>query len=195
MRHIQLKIDRPDLFEESLKYMKDMYKENYDFVQNSSNPMLFDGKINPDRLDTFYIFGQNYGYLLFVNQNRLILTNKRKKVSIVLHDNPVKDSFLWKTVKIELLNNNTNIDFKLSILGFAESSMFERVFSVMSEEDRKFIEKFVEIKEHHYKTSFIHDDYNIEYQIIKNNLLMFKSYKGKQKIVLDSIFEVLWKEK
>ena len=190
MTSVRLNIERPDLMIKSIKYLKESYKVAFD-LQQITTDTIFEGQVDTKYLDEFYLLGSNYAYLLFMETTKLILTGKANKVSQTIYQGEQKDGFLWQDTEITLLNNQ-KIKLQLSFLGFAESSLFEKVFDVMNNDDIQFVKNYVGIKEHHNKTSFIHEDYNVSYRIIEGNLLFFKKYDNCRKIDLDSIFEVLW---
>lgn len=191
MSKVKLNIERPDLFKDALETMNRVYKTDFNFYQNNLSENIFEGQVDTEKLNSFYLLGRQYGYSLFKETNKLILTGQKIKISKTIYQDHEQDGFLNHKATIELLNGN-KIEFHLGLLGFSESSQFDRVFTVMNNEDKLQIEEFVGIKNYHYKTSFIHIDYNIKYQIINNNLIFFKAYDNKKRIELDSIIEVKW---
>ncbi|MCZ8215831.1 MAG: hypothetical protein O9262_06295, partial [Cyclobacteriaceae bacterium] len=152
---------------------------------------FFDGEVDSKNFNSFYLLGRQYGYLLFKQTNKLKLTGRKIKIYEIVYQGKERDGFLNSNVIISLLNGDKHL-FPLGILGFSESSQFDRIFSVMNDDDKAKVEEFVGIKTHHYKTSFLHDDYNIKYQIINGSLIFFKTYDNRMKIELDSIMEVQW---
>jgi hypothetical protein len=193
MRELKLDIERPDLFLEVLQRTKVVSENTFLLQQNSTKSNLFEGKISSDNISLLLKIGQQYGYKLFMSSIRLSLTDKRVKVSEILLQNNRQNEFLGHISKIKLLDNSI-IELNLSFLGFAESSQFDRIFTVMSDKDRFSIEQFVGIKEHHYKTSFRHSDFNLSYRILGGNLLFFKHYHNNQRIELDSLIGIEWKK-
>ncbi|WP_018344249.1 hypothetical protein [Cytophaga aurantiaca] len=191
---VNLYIEKPILFKSALDQIENIYKENFNFHQDRLNENLFIGKIDPEKINTFYELGRQYSYKLFLETNKIKLTGQKRKIEKVFFESNQQDAFLKSSKEIELINGK-KINFHLALIGLSDSSQFDRVFAVMNNEDKLQIENFVGIKEYHYKTSFVHPDYNISYRIIDGNLIFFKTFNQKRKIVLDSIIEVKWEKK
>jgi hypothetical protein len=189
MENVQLNIERPELFEKAIDKLNSIYKADYSFRKIDDS--IYGGLVDILKIENFYQLGRIYGQFEFLATNQLVRTGEQKKLNELIFQGNF-DDILGKSIDVELLNKKT-VTFKLILLNFAESSHFDRIFQVMSKEDKVEIERFVGIEDYHYKTSFVHPDYNINYQIIDGSIIFFKKFHSTRQIKIDSIIGIEWK--
>lgn len=189
MENVKLKIERTELFEKAIKKLNSIYNTDYSFLKIDDS--IYEGFVDDLRLENFFELGRIYGQIEFFEANQLVRTGEQKKLNEIIYEGNF-DNISGECIDIELLNKKI-IPFKLILLNFAETSHFDRIFQVMSLKDKTEIEKFVGIKNYHYRTCFVQPDYNVNYQIIDGSIIFFKKMHNTQQIKIDSIIGVEWK--